>query len=188
MNSITTGARYLRHMRAALVTTVLAAAVMLAAGAGRAESAGVGPRQVARAVRSAERSRSLWATVNICDTRKYRNDIGVRGQMPSLGFSSKLYMVVQVNYWSATQHRFLPIQAHLASTRLSLGNATNGLQQDGVVFPFSAHTGLLNATFTFIWSRGGKVIGQTARRTTAGHRDADHGSPPHYSAAQCRIR
>ena len=56
------------------------------------------------------------------------------------------------------------------------------------MFPFSAHTGLLNASFTFIWTRGGKIIGQTVRRTTAGHRDADHGSPPHYSAAQCRIK
>jgi hypothetical protein len=172
-------------MRAALVTTVLATAVLVAAGPA---SAAVGPGQIARAVRRAEQSRSLWATVNICDTRKYRNDLGVRGQMPTLGFSSTLYMVVQVNYWSARQQRFLPIQSGLATTRLSLGSSANGLQQDGAVFPFSAHTGLLNATFTFIWSRGGKVIGQTVRRTTAGHNDADHGSPPHYSAAQCRIR
>jgi hypothetical protein len=171
-------------MRAALVTTVLAALLAAAPTA----SAGVGPARIARAVRSAEQSRSLWTTVNICDTRKYRNDIGVRGQMPSLGFASKLYMVVQVNYWSRPQNRFLPIQSNLATTRLSLGNSATGLEQDGAVFPFSAHTGLLNATFSFIWTRGGKVIGQTARRTTAGHRDADHGSPAHYSAAQCRIK
>jgi hypothetical protein len=174
-------------MRAALVTTVLAAAALVAAGPAAAASADVGPGRIARAVRSAERSHSLWATVNICDTRKYRNDIGVRGQMPSLGFSARLYMVVQVNYWSSKQHRFLPIQSNLATTRLSLGSSANGLEQDGAVFPFSAHTGLLNATFSFIWTRGGKVIGQTVRRTTAGHRDADHGNPPRYSAAQCRI-
>ena len=173
-------------MRAALVTTVLAAAVLVAAGPASAD--GVGPARIARAVRDAEQSRSLWATVNICDTRKYHNDIGVRGQMPSLGFPSTLYMVVQVNYWSSSQHRFLPIQSNLATTRLSLGRTSNGLEQDGAVFPFSAHTGRLNATFTFIWTRGDKVIGQTVRRTTAGHRDADHGSPPHYSAAQCRIK
>jgi hypothetical protein len=176
-------------MRAVLVTTVLAAAVLVAAGAGGAESAGaVGPGQIARAVRSAEQSRALWATVNICDTRRYHHDIGVRGQMPSLGFSSTLYMVVQVNFWSEKQHRFLPIQSNLATTRLSLGSTANGLEQDGAVFPFRAHTGRLNATFTFIWSRGGTVIGQTVRRTTAGHTDADHGSPPHFSAAQCRIK
>ena len=172
-------------MRAALVTTVLAAAVLVSAGTA---SAGVGPGQIARAVRKAEQSGSLWATVNICSSPRYRNDIGVRGQMPSLGFSSSLFMVVQVNYWSRKQQRFLPIQSNLATTRLSLGSSQNGLEQDGAVFPFRAHTGLLNATFTFIWTHGGTVIGQTVRRTTAGHADADHGSPPHYSAAQCRIK
>jgi len=173
-------------MRAALVTTVLAAAAIVAAGAPSAGA--VGPGQIARSVRSAETSRSLWATVNICDSRTYHNDIGVRGQMPTLGFSSTLYMIIQVNYWSKAQHRFLPIQSNLATTRLSLGTAVNGLEQDGAVFPFSKHTGLLNATLTFTWTRGGRVIGQTVRRTTAGHTSADHGSPPHFSAAQCRIK
>ncbi len=173
-------------MRRALVTTVLAAAALYPAAPGLAAT--VGPAQIAHAVRTAEHSHSLWATVNICDTKAYRNDLGVRGQMPSLGFSSSMFMVVQVNYWSAGQRKFLPIQSNLATTRLSLGRSTNGLQQDGAVFPFSAHTGRLNATVTFIWSRGGKVIGQTVRRTTAGHKDADHGSPAHYSAAQCQIR
>jgi hypothetical protein len=173
-------------MRAALVITVLAAAVLVATGT--ATAAGVGPRRIARAVRRAEQSRSLWATVNICDTGSYRHDLGVRGQMPTLGFASSLFMVVQVNFWSQARHQFLPIQSNLAATRLSLGSNANGLQQDGAVFPFSAHTGLLNATVTFIWTRGGKVIGQTVRRTTAGHTDAAHGSPPRFSAAQCRIK
>ena len=55
------------------------------------------------------------------------------------------------------------------------------------MFPFNAHTGLLNATITFSWTRDGKVVGQTRRRTTAGHPNADYGSPPRYSAAQCTI-
>jgi hypothetical protein len=172
-------------MRAALVTTVLAAAVFVAAGSAAAD---VGPARIARAVRSAEQSRSLWATVNICDTRKYRNDLGVRGQMPTLGFPASMFMVVQVDFWSQAHQRFLPIQSDLATTRLSLGTNASGLQQDGAVFPFSAKTGLLNATVTFIWTRGGKIIGQTVRHTTAGHTDAAHGSPPRYSAAQCRIK
>ena len=173
-------------MRAALVTTVLVAAVLFAAGP--AAGAGVGPARIARAVHAAEQSRSLWSTVNICDTAKFRNDLGVRGQMPTLGFAASMFMVVQVNYWSQTQRRFLPIQSKLATTRLSLGRNANGLQQDGAVFPFSAHTGLLNATVTFIWTRSGKVIGHTVRRTTAGHSDAAHANPPRFSAAQCRIK
>jgi hypothetical protein len=173
-------------MRAALLITVLAGALLVASVP--ASAGAVGPAQIARAVRSAERSKSLWATVNICSSRRYPHALGVRGQMPTLGFFAAMSMVVQVNYWSATSHAFLPIQNNLATTRLSLGSASTGLEQDGAVFPFKAHTGLLNATVTFIWTRGGKVIGQTARRTTAGHHDADHSSPPHYSAAQCRIR
>jgi hypothetical protein len=172
-------------MRSALLTTVLAAAALVTALPASAGT--VGPGQIARAVRAAESSPSLWATVNICNSRRYPDDLGVRGQMPALGFSSAMYMTVQVQYWSAQAKRFLPIQSKLATTRLSAGSASTGLQQDGAVFPFAAHTGLLNATITFIWTRGGKVIGQTVRRTTAGHHDADHGSPPHYSAAQCRI-
>ncbi|MFL5860558.1 MAG: hypothetical protein ACJ780_07250 [Solirubrobacteraceae bacterium] len=178
-------------MRAALATTALAAAVLLAAMSASASASApggtVGPARIARAIRAAKASRSLWATVNICSSRRYRHDLGVRGQMPTLGFSASMFMVVQVNYWSAKSKRFLPIQSKFATTRLSLGNASNGIEQDGAVFPFRPPTGLLNATITFIWTRGGKVIGRTVRRTTAGHPDADHGSPPHYSAAQCRI-
>jgi hypothetical protein len=172
-------------MRAALVTTVLAAALFPAAVSASAGT--VGPAQIARAVRTAENSRSLWATVNICSSRKYPHALGVRGQMPTLGFSASLAMVIQVDYWSTTSKRFVPIQGKLATSRQSLGTASNGLQQGGAIFPFAAHTGLLRATITFSWSRGGRLIGQTVRRTTAGHHDADHGSPPHYSAAQCRI-
>ncbi|MGZ4172584.1 MAG: hypothetical protein ACXVRN_14575 [Solirubrobacteraceae bacterium] len=173
-------------MRAALLTTVLAAAALVAGVP--ASAATVGPARIARAVRAAEKSRSLWATVNICSSRRYPHDLGVRGQMPTLGFSSSLSMVIQVNYWSTASKRFLPIQSNLATTRLSLGSATTGLEQDGAVFPFQPHTGLLNATITFIWTRAGKVIGQTVRPTTAGHHDADHSSPPRYSAAQCAIK
>ena len=173
-------------MRAALLTTVLAAALFVASMP--ASAASVGPARIAHAVRTAERSKSLWATVNICSSRKYPNALGVRGQMPTLGFSATMSMAIQVDYWSTTSHSFVPIKSNLATTRLSLGSAVTGIEQGGAVFPFKAHTGLLNATITFSWARGGKVIGQTVRRTTAGHRDADHGSPPHYSAAQCLIK
>ena len=107
--------------------------------------------------------------------------------MPTLGFAASLSMVVQVDYWSNAKQRFVPVQSSTGTTTLALGTLSTGLQQDGAVFPFKPHTGLLSATITFIWSRGGKVLGQTVRRTTAGHPDADFGSPARYSAAQCRI-
>ena len=51
----------------------------------------------------------------------------------------------------------------------------------------SPPAGLLNATIKFIWRRSGKLLGQTTLPTTAGHPNADFGSPPHFSAEQCRI-
>jgi hypothetical protein len=173
-------------MRAALATTVLAAAAMVASPP--APAGAVSPAKLAAAVRSAERSRSLWATINICDSHRYPDSVGVRGQMPALGVPASLSMVVQVDYWATGNRRFIPIQSKTATMALSLGRASSGLQQDGAVFPFKGQRGLFNATITFTWSHGGKVIGQTERRTTAGHHDADFGSPPRYSAAQCRIR
>lgn len=186
-------------MRAAVMSSAAAtAAAAVIAAAGPASAAPAAhrarhhrpptPRQIATAVRRAERSRSLWATVNICNTRRYRNDLGVRGQMPTLGFAADLSMIVRVGYWAGSRHAFMPIQSATATTTLNLGKLSKGLQQAGAVFPFRAHAGRLNARITFVWRRGGQVIGRATRRTTAGHPDADDGSPPHYSAAQCRIR
>ena len=177
-------------MRAAPATTVLAAGLVVAlmVGVGVGAAAALGPRQIARAVARAERSPSLWATVNICSPRGAPDSLGIHGQMPTLGFSASLSMQIQVNYWSTAKTRFVPIQAATATSTLSLGDQSTGLQQDGAIFPFRAHTGLLNATVTFTWTRAGRVLGQTVRRTTGGHAAAAYGTPPHFSAAQCSIK
>jgi hypothetical protein len=173
-------------MRAPVLTTVLVTAI---AGLSVPATAGaVGPAQIAQAIRAAERSHSLWATINICSSRRHPDELGVRGQMPTLGFSASLSMVIQVDYWSTAAGSFVPIKSPAATTTLKLGPQSKGLQQDGAVFPFKPQTGLLNATITFSWTQAGKVIGQTKRRTTAGHPTADYGSPPRYSAAQCLIK
>ena len=182
-------ARPIRAAVAALAVTALGAATLSPASAAAAPAApaSVGPAQIARAITHAERSSSLWATINICTSRKYPDALGVRGQMPALGFPAQLSMDIQVDYWSAQTRQFIAIQDTAAVHALTLGRHAQGLYQDGAVFPFRAHTGLLNATITFTWTRNGKVIGHTRRRTTAGHHAADFGSPPRYSAAQCMI-
>jgi hypothetical protein len=144
--------------------------------------------QIARAVTAAERSPSLWATINICNSHRYPDQIGVRGQMPSLGFSTAMSMTVTLNSWSATTKRFVAIASPNAVDAIPLGTHSRSLEQKGVRYPFNrGQKGLWDATIVFTWKRDGKVLGQTQRTTTAGHRDADEGSPPHYSAAQCRF-
>ncbi len=173
-------------MRRVVVTSVLAAATLVAVSP--VGAAAVTPKQVAKAVSRADHSSSLWATVNICASKRYPNAMGIRGQMPTLGFPAFLWMAIHVNYWSTTKKRFEPIRSSNATRTMSLGRQSSGLEQGGAVFPFKAHSGLLNATVTFTWRRSGRTLGQIARRTSAGHRDADFGSPPHYTAAECRIK
>lgn len=158
-----------------------------AAGAATAGARQTAPTnaQIQAAVVRAKQSDTLWATVNICDTRRYPDTLGVRGQMPSLGFSSSMSIDIQVSYYSTTKHRFVPVPHEML--KISLGQHATGLEQGGWNFPFAAHAGLLNATLTFVWTRGGRALGQTQRQTTAGHPGADFGSPPHFSAKQCRM-
>lgn len=189
-------------MRVARATKVLAIAVIIgAATAARAEAraltadaasrpgSSTAPTrsEIARAVHRAESSASLWATVNICNSPRYPDALGVRAQMPTLGFTSTLSMVVQTEYWSNTDKRFVAISGTTAVKTLSLGTVATGLQQAGEVFPFPAHAGLLSASVQFQWALDGRVVGETVRPATDGHPNAAFGSPPHYSAASCRI-
>lgn len=137
------------------------------------------------AVRRAERSRALWATINICDARGYPNAIGVRGQMPALGFQSTMSLAIQVNYYSRAKHRFVP-SPHARMT-ISLRRSSTGLEQGGSTFTFPSRTARLDATVRFVWRRSGRLLGETTRTTTAGHPGADFGSPAHFSAAECLI-
>jgi hypothetical protein len=174
-------------VRVVLATTVLALGVVAVGSAGLAQAAGSNPSraQMQRAVQRAKRASSLWATVNVCNTRRHRYTIGVRGQMPALGFPAWLSMRVQLNYYSDKKARFLPLAR--ANSLLRLGRISRGLQQVGATFTFGPHAGLFNARVDFVWRRSGRLLGQTTRRTTAGHGNAAFGDPAHFSAKDCRI-
>jgi hypothetical protein len=141
--------------------------------------------QIRAAIRKAERSRDLWATVNICNTTRHPNAVGIRGQMPDLGFNARLAMRFGVDYWVITKHQFQPVP-HVTSS-VSLGISRSGLRQGGVRFKFGSHAGHLRGSVTFEWRLGRRVLGSITRKTSAGHRGADFGDPPHFSAAQCWI-
>jgi hypothetical protein len=169
----------------AATALAVAGAIAVSAGAASAVTKHPAPKHSSRAVTRAEHSRGLWATINVCDTKRFPNTLGVRGQMPALGFPSSLFMSIQVTFFNKAKKRFVPAPG--ASMRIPLGSVSRGLQQGGATFTFRPHTGLLSARIKFVWERNGKVIGHTSRRTTAGHRGEDFGSPPHFSAKQCRI-
>lgn len=177
--------------RGKLLTRAVTAGLVLTASAAGSATAGATPTpptqtQIHTALRRAESSPRLWATVNVCRTKRNSGRIGIRAQMPALGFEATLRMRFVVDYWSRMAKTFKPVPG--ASHPVSLGVETTGLHQEGVQFSFPRHTGSLRGTVRFEWDQGRRVLGRTTHTTTRGHHDADFGDPPHYSAARCVIR
>jgi hypothetical protein len=140
--------------------------------------------QIAKAVSQARRSKDLWATVNVCNTRRHPNTIGIRADMPALGFFSTLYMDFELQYFNSADKRFEPIPG--AGTAISLPNFKFGLHQSGYSVQFMPHAGLLRGIVTFRWKLGHIVIAKFTRATTRGHKP-DSADPRGYSHAYCRI-
>ena len=141
-------------------------------------------KQVKAAVARAERSPGLWATVNICNTSKHPDTIGIRAQMPALGFPATMEMVVTLGYYTTATATFSPLAT--SSTPLNLGVQRSGYHQDGVTFTIKPPA-TLNATVQFTWSIGTKVLGTTTRTTISGRKGVQQGDPPGYSSDICRI-
>jgi hypothetical protein len=176
-----------RHSAALVATLALAgsSAAPAAAMAATAKSRPPTQAQIRQAVKRLQRSRNLWATVDICNTRRHPRVLGVRGQMPSLGFGTTHEANIQVDYQPTPQIGYKPDPAAKAS--VPLGYSANKLLQGGATWQFPKHTGLLRATVTFVWRRGSRQIARIVRTTTGGHRDVKFGDPPRFSAAQCKV-
>jgi hypothetical protein len=154
--------------------------------AGPASAATPTASQIRKAVDGAKRSRQLWATINICNTRHHPDTVGIRGQVPALGFSSSISIAISLDFWNAQTKRFKPDPG--TKRLISFGRPSTGVHQQGVTFRFDPHAGRFRGNATFMWRRSGTLLGETHRVTTGGHRNADFGDPRKFSAATCTIR
>jgi hypothetical protein len=143
------------------------------------------PAQIRAAVARAERSRDLWATVNICDTKRNPDTIGIRGEMPALGFKTGLSIEIRLEFYKFKQRQWALVPG--AVRRVPLGSFSTGLHQDGFSFIFKPFV-VLRGAVTFKWTLAGKVIGSTARTTARNLKHVDDGDPPGYSRARCTIQ
>lgn len=178
--------------RTALATLIAALAMTgsaLAAASPGGTTGSTGPatpsaKRVSAALSRAARSPGLWATINICNTRKHPDTIGIRAQMPALGFATSMEMVVTLGYYTTATDSFKPLSS--SSTPLSLGEASSGYHQDGVTFKVKPPA-KLDATVKFIWSSGTKQLGTITRTTVKGRAGVQQGDPPGYSSNTCAI-
>jgi hypothetical protein len=147
---------------------------------------GPSPSQISAAIRTAEQSKQLWATVNVCTTNHHHGQFGIRGEMPSLGFSADMYMTFEVTYKTSSSTRFKPLRSTRA--KVEVGQAANKVLQVGRTYPFQTSSTLLAGRVTFEWRRSGKLLGRTSRRTTGRHSHVDFANPPGFSQPFCRLR
>jgi hypothetical protein len=175
---------------------VLASAVVLVAGVSppsAATATGPTPAQVRAAVARAEKSKDLWATINACNipSTNPRGEklIGVRVQMPALGFPSRLYKAVEIEYWSPARKRFLKTDARYPLKSFAI--AVHAPQQSGVSFAFTRPPAgghfLLRGVATLEWRIGTRVLGRVVRSTGHGYKHVDFSRPPGYNEATCTI-
>ncbi len=144
----------------------------------------------ARAQRPIDKSRHLWATVNICDSERRPDTVGVRASMPGSGRrSERMWMRFRVQYraedgtWrdftsDGTDSGFVPV-----------GSARFKARQSGWTFPFEPEPGQrfeLRGVVNYQWRRGEKVVRRATKQTTAGH-NVTFADPEGYSAATCEI-
>ena len=136
-------------------------------------------------------TKNLWATINVCDTRRHANTVGIRGSMPGLGHKpSRLQMRFLVEYrdedgeWRAARDG-------ADSGWQTAGRTIRQVVESGHNFTFeppprgSAHR--LRGLVRFRWQRRGDTVAYQRRFTEAGHRSTAGSDPKNYSAGSYEI-
>src|SRR3954452_12917577 len=127
-----------------------------------------------------------WATVNVCDTAKQPDAIGIRASMPGTPKGARLSMRFRVQYkagedWKAVEDA----DSGWGTVGVSRGSAV----EYGWSFTFAASTQstTLRGGVKFRWRRGDTLPKQSEVATEAGHNSSAGADPAGYSAATCTL-
>jgi opacity protein-like surface antigen len=164
----------------------LLAAVVLAAGASSA---------VAANAPTIDKSPLLWATINICDTAKHPDTIGIRASMPGSGHTTeKMYMRFQVQYFRPSTQKWAPTDATFDSGWRMVGAATYRRRESGWNFsitpPPAGQTYRLRGVVSYEWRKGKSTdaVRSAVKRTRSGHPGTFGADPKGFSAAECVVK
>jgi hypothetical protein len=154
-------------MRFALLVALLAVAVMPASAAAK--------------------DTSPWATVNVCDTTKQPDSIGIRASMPGTPRGARLSMRFRVQYRDGRGEWADVDDADSGWRRVGYGKGA--AVESGWSFTFArpAKTVLLRGVVKFRWRRGDSLPRNAEVATEAGHRSSAGADPANYSAATCAL-
>ena len=80
--------------------------------------------------------RPLWATVNVCDTKKSPNALGVRTSVPGNGSNERIFARYTAQWWSAAQEEWLTVGGSGVTDWVLVGDADMSSRQAGWTFRF----------------------------------------------------
>jgi hypothetical protein len=158
-------------MRAVLAACLAAAGALLAPGAAAARPAG------------ADR---LWATVNVCDTTKHANEVGIRASMPGTPRGTGRRMRFRVQWRDGDRWRYV---TGADSGWRKLSRSRGRAIESGWSFEFAPPSKPITfrGVVRFRWLRDGRVVGRALEITETGHRSTAGADPEDYSAATCSM-
>jgi hypothetical protein len=132
------------------------------------------------------RDSAQWATVNVCDSAKQPDSIGIRASMPGTPKGVRLSMRFRVQYRDDKSATWVDVENADSGWRV-LGTAKGTPVESGWSFNF-AHPPdevTLRGVVRFRWRRGDSLPRSAEVATEAGHRSSAGADPANYSAATC---
>jgi len=139
-----------------------------------------------------KRTKHLWATVNVCDTKRSPDTIGIRARMPGNGTRQRMWMRFRTQFYSTRDYAWKYVDGG-TSRWLEVGSALFLYKETGYSFeiepaPRGDQSFLLRGVVQYQWkTKGGKVKRRTRKYTAGGHTKTRGSDPRGYSESRCRI-
>lgn len=132
-----------------------------------------------------KKERGVWATVNVCDTAKHPDTVGIRASMPGTPRSARLFMRFRVQYRNGNGNWVDVKDADSGWRRVGTGRGS--AVESGWSFSFAkpAKAVTLRGVVRFRWRRGDALPRHAEAATESGHRSSAGADPEDYSAATC---
>ena len=140
-------------------------------------------------------SDNLFATVNICDTAKNPNSVGVRGRIPGEGERVNLRMRFFLQY-RKQDGTWVQLKGAVSPWVALPPKNKGGWRSDGFTFGVQdlkvGQKIRTRGRVRFEWRRGGSLLHSKTEFTEGGHQAAmskpnEHADPSGYSAATCVV-
>lgn len=132
----------------------------------------------------------LWATINVCDTVKAPNTVGVRVSMPGSGKKlERMYARISLQFFDDATKSWKAIGKAADSGWLSLGSSKFLRRETGRTFklaaPATGQTFRIRGFVRYEWRLGKAPVRRASRVTSGRISDVIGADPADYSAGTC---